>query len=232
MPSKVFALDEQLFITVTKRKTSRNLRLSIAATGEVRVSIPLWAPYQAGVAFARTRQDWIRDQVPNLRPLQDGQAVGKAHHLLLLPVAGSAKITSRIGQTIVKVGFPPNQNATDPEVQKIARKACIRALRDQSEGLLPQRLASLAEQHNFRYHSVSIKRLKGRWGSCDQNKDIVLNLFLMQLPWHLIDYVLLHELTHTEVMRHGPDFWAAMEVVLPQAKQLRKDLKTHQPVLG
>jgi predicted metal-dependent hydrolase len=71
--------------------------------------------------------------------------------------------------------------------------------------------------------------MKSRWGSCDQHRNIVLNLFLIQLPWEQIDYVLLHELTHTEVLRHGPDFWRAMERVLSDVKQLRKAVRSAQP---
>jgi predicted metal-dependent hydrolase len=53
----------------------------------------------------------------------------------------------------------------------------------------------------------------------------------MQLPWHLIDYVLLHELTHTKVMRHGAPFWEELERHAPTAKLLRKEINTHRPLL-
>ena len=53
----------------------------------------------------------------------------------------------------------------------------------------------------------------------------------MQLPWNLIDYVLLHELTHTNILRHGPDFWQALEAVLPNMAVLKKTLREYQPVL-
>jgi predicted metal-dependent hydrolase len=120
----------------------------------------------------------------------------------------------------------------DEVVQKAASTAGVRALRVQAEQLLPQRLAELARQHDFTYQSVSVRSLKSRWGSCDQKKRIVLNLYLMQLPWQLIDYVLLHELTHTVVLQHGPNFWAAMERIEPRARQLRKMMHTYHPVLG
>jgi predicted metal-dependent hydrolase len=93
-------------------------------------------------------------------------------------------------------------------------------------------LASLSEKYGFTYGRVSVRRLKGRWGSCDHQKNIVLNLFMMQLPWELIDYVLLHELTHTRILRHGPDFWRAMAEVAPNVKELRKSLKEHRPVMA
>lgn len=231
MPSKIFELDNELTIKIYKRKSSRNLRLSVAPDGEVRVSIPAWAPYRVGVEFARSRQAWIRAQARSPHLLADGQAIGKAHHVSFIAVAGVSKASSRLSGGTIVLRYPAESHPHSADVQRVASAAGVRALRLQAEQLLPQRLATLAAQHDFDYAGVSIKRLKGRWGSCDQRRQIVLNLFLMQLPWELIDYVLLHELTHTLILRHGTDFWRAMDKVLPDNKQLRKQLRAHQPVL-
>lgn len=232
MAYKQFALNEQTAVTIYKRRSSRHLRLTIAASGEVRVSIPVWTPYRVGLEFARSRQGWIEEQrrARHNALLQDGQVIGKAHRLRFQPAAVSA-VGSRVRAGEVVITHPTGQATDDPAVQAAARKAGVRALRRQAETLLPQRLRQLAEQHYFTYRSVTIKQLKGRWGSCDQHGNIVLNLYLMQLPWECIDYVLLHELTHTQVLRHGPDFWQAMERVLPEVKRLRKAVRDHQPLL-
>ena len=58
-----------------------------------------------------------------------------------------------------------------------------------------------------------------------------LNIMLMTLPNELIDYVLLHELTHTKYMNHSPDFWRALEEVCPDAKQKRRFIKRYSPYL-
>jgi predicted metal-dependent hydrolase len=231
MPSKNFILDGDLPVTVYKRRTNRNLRLSITPSGQVRVSIPAWAPYRAGLDFARSRQTWIRAQHSPLKPLAHGQAVGKAHHLQFVPKNVATKASSRVYDTSIVISHPATAEPGAAQVQHVAREASVRALRAQAEQLLPQRLASLAQTHGFTYASVSVKRLKSRWGSCDQQANIVLNLFLMQLPWNLIDYVLLHELTHTNILRHGPDFWQALEAVLPNMAVLKKAIRECQPVL-
>jgi predicted metal-dependent hydrolase len=57
-------------------------------------------------------------------------------------------------------------------------------------------------------------------------------LYLMQLPWHLIDYVLLHELTHTKVMQHGTPFWQELERHVPHAKRLRGEIREFHPILS
>ncbi len=232
MPSKNFILDGDLAVTIYKRKTSRNLRLSIAPGGKIRVSIPAWASYSAGLNFARSQQVWIRDQHNPTKLLINGQAIGKAHHLRFVRSAAATKTSSRVYDTTIAVNYPFTNEPDSLEVQMVAQEACIRALRAQAEQLLPGRLAALAKANNFAYASVRIKRLKSRWGSCDQHAHIVLNLFLMQLPWQLIDYVLLHELTHTVVLRHGPDFWQSLEAVLPDVAGLRKSIRDYQPILN
>lgn len=232
MAYKQFALDESTPVTIYKRRNSRNLRLSVASNGDIRVSIPLWAPYRTGLEFARARRAWIADQRQPQALLSDGQAVGKAHRLQLVADPAKTKLSSRIKGGAIVISYPSVLSASDLAVQDMARTAAIRALRKQAEQLLPQRLATLAQQHNFAYKSVSIKQLKGRWGSCDQQHNIVLNLYLMQLPWELIDYVLMHELNHTRILKHGPEFWGSLTDVLPDTKALRARMRDYYPVLA
>lgn len=229
MAFKTFELTDDTPVTIYKRKGSRSLRLSVSTKGEVRVSIPTWTPYAAGLAFAKSRAQWIAEQQRPSGALVHGQAIGKAHHLSLLPSAGVKHVTTRVLSTSVFIKYPAALEPTSMAVQTAAEKACIRALRVQAEQLLPQRLATLAEKHGFSYKDVVIKQLKSRWGSCDQDKHIVLNLFLMQLPWELIDYVLLHELTHTKYMHHGPDFWRQMKQLTPYATERRRSMKRYSP---
>lgn len=219
-------------VHVYKRAGVRNLRLSIRSDGSVRVTIPAWSPYITGVNFAQSRAEWIREHTsPAASSLSDGQIIGKSHRLKLVASSLASKATSRIRQTEVIVLYPATLEVTHEQVQKVATAASLRALKVQAGHLLPMRLDELSRKHDLPYKSVSIKNLKTRWGSCDQDTNIILNVYLMQLPWHLIDYVLLHELTHTKVMRHGPTFWAAMEQLNPNTQLLRREIKAYKTTL-
>jgi predicted metal-dependent hydrolase len=220
-------------VMLYKRRGNRSLRLSIGTAGEIRVSMPYWLPYKAGEQFALQKAAWIAlHRVEQAAALESGHAVGKAHHLLFTPSARASKVMTRIKDNQIEISYPDTLLHTSPEVQKAAQTAAIRALRREAEQLLPLRLRQLAEQSGFTYKSVSVKQLKSRWGSCSAHQEITLNLFLMQLPWHLIDYVLLHELTHTKVMQHGAPFWRELERHLPYAKRLRKEIGEYHPVLS
>jgi len=86
----------------------------------------------------------------------------------------------------------------------------------------------LAQQHGFTLTGVKINNSKTHWGSCTPRKSVNLSLYLMLLPWHLVDYVLLHELCHTIEMNHSEKFWMLMDKVTDnQAIRLRTELKNY-----
>ena len=121
---------------------------------------------------------------------------------------------------------PPTANFDDERLQMWLRKVVEEALRRNAKIVLPQRLAALSDKHGLPYHTVKINSSRGRWGSCSTNKNINLSCFLVLLPGHLIDYVLLHELCHTREMNHSDRFWALLNSVTGnKALALRKELK-------
>jgi predicted metal-dependent hydrolase len=56
-------------------------------------------------------------------------------------------------------------------------------------------------------NNLFVRRLEKRWGSCSENRNIILNLSLIQAPLQCIDYVLVHELCHLKYLNHGPKFY-------------------------
>lgn len=215
-----------------KRKNVRSIRLSITSQNQIRVSLPFWVPYAAAVRFVLSKRDWVKGQIIPTTLLQNLDRIGKSHHITFQPLADCVVPRARTqsgGE--IKITYPVDASPNDAKVQRVAQRAALRALKQQATSLLVPRLRELAHRHGFVHGIISIKRLKSRWGSCSSQGDIVLNSYLMQLPWHLIDYVLLHELTHTRIMTHGPRFWEEMEKFVPNLKEARKEIRKYRPVL-
>lgn len=232
MAFKQFELDDIGTVTVYKRKGARNLRLTMTSKGEVKVTIPSWSPFNAGVAFAKHKSAWIVEHRPAKKePLKTGDQVGKAHRLVFLQTLDKGQPTSHIRGTEIRIRHARTTPADHPAVQEVAERAALRALRLEAKKLLPIRTQEIAQKYGYRYTSINVKTLKSRWGSCDQHKNLIFNIYLMQLPWHLIDYVILHELAHTKVLRHGEPFWREMERFTPNAKSLRNQMREYQPIL-
>ncbi len=71
--------------------------------------------------------------------------------------------------------------------------------------------------------NVVIGDLGFRWGSCGKNGVLYFNWRLLQLAVRLVDYVILHEQMHLLHHSHSPDFWRALDRVLPDWRE-RKDM--------
>ncbi len=74
---------------------------------------------------------------------------------------------------------------------------------------------------------IRLSRAKTRWGSCNSHGVIRLNWRLIQMPIHLVDYVVAHELAHLIEMNHSPAFWYLVESIYPAYQAARKELKTY-----
>lgn len=220
-------------VLLQRRKGTKHIRVRIRYDGVVQVGMPPWMPYKTALAFVQTQQDWIRKHRGAAERSQvlltPGVAIGKAHRLVFQESAAASRVTTRLAGSEVRVTHPEGLLYKDAVVQQAAERAATRALTQQATHLLPQRLADLARQHGFTYRSVSIKRFRTRWGSCNNHKDIVLNCYLVQLPWELIDYVLLHELNHTVIMRHGEPFWSALAQFVPDLANVRVAMRAYTP---
>lgn len=100
--------------------------------------------------------------------------------------------------------------------------------RREARDKLSKRLRELAKEHNFQFNKISIRNQRTRWGSCSSKNNISLNMKLLHLPQHLIDYILLHELVHTKVKNHSKDFWNELETVVPNARTVDEQLREYQ----
>lgn len=217
-------------VTFQKRKGAKAVRIRIGHDGIIRVTLPSWSPYKVAEAFVRSKADWITSQRVDRKHhiIGPNDRIGKGHRVRFQHET-RANITSRVTKTELIIHLPSTAEITDDAVQVVTRAGAIRALKQESNLLLPQRIKTLAGQHGFSYRSLAVKRLQSRWGSCSSDKDIVLNCFLMQLPWDLIDYVLLHELVHTKVMAHGDKFWDELGKYVNDLPAKRKLIKQYQP---
>ena len=94
--------------------------------------------------------------------------------------------------------------------------------------LLPW-LTSLAEDRGLSFNRTFVKNQVSLWGSCSKKRNINLNRNLLFLPKHLVEYVLHHELTHLEHLNHSKRFWSSFTRVLPDCRELRREMRSLNP---
>jgi predicted metal-dependent hydrolase len=71
---------------------------------------------------------------------------------------------------------------------------------------------------------TDVRDLGYRWGSCGRNSVLYVNWRTIQLPVRLVDYVLVHELSHLIEPTHGPEFWKVVDRVMPDWRDRREEL--------
>lgn len=85
---------------------------------------------------------------------------------------------------------------------------------------------------NVKPKGFQIKDLKSKWGSATVSGHIHLNLHLLKTPRKMIDYVILHELTHLKIKGHRHEFWVFLESFMPDFEQRKKWLdENHVEIL-
>lgn len=119
----------------------------------------------------------------------------------------------------------PQAEPLSPEAQK----ARIEELRGRAKADLPLRIERISTALGLHYEGLTIRASRTKWGSCTSRNTISLSLFLMLLPEHLRDYVIVHELCHTVHHDHSPNFHALVDRCLGgREKELTRELKGYR----
>ena len=62
---------------------------------------------------------------------------------------------------------------------------------------------------------VQIRDMRTRWGSCTPGGTLTYNWRCALVPLRVLDYLVVHELTHLEYHRHSREFWSKIASRLP-----------------
>lgn len=91
--------------------------------------------------------------------------------------------------------------------------------------IISERIAHYKSNFNIEPKLIQVKEQKRRWGSCSYDNKLMFNWRLIRAPIEIIDYVVVHEMSHMEHKNHSQDFWNRVESVIPNYKDRDKWLK-------
>ena len=176
----------------------------------------------------RPKLEKNRKEVPQKSAVGLGYSIEVPDFKMEIVEGTGSGVVSRFNDGCMRVECPAGTDFNDVHLQKWLEKQLERGLKYSASLHLFPRLYRLSAKTGLTYTSLKITVSKGRWGSCSQTGSINLSCYLMTLPDHLIDYVLLHELCHTVEMNHGPQFWDLLNKYTGgRAQALRQELHSH-----
>lgn len=227
MASQVVQLKHIGKVTFSQNQRSKNIKLSVKPDKSVLVSFPFFVSAKEAAAFVLKNEPWILKQQEKMQARSTGIKPGteiktKLHTIKILQ--GEKNHVKQENDTII-ISVPDFD--TDESIAFVEAKITS-IYRLEAKRLLPVRIAQLAKQFNFSYSKVTIRDNRRNWGSCSSKNNISLNLQMMKLPVKLIDYILLHELVHTEIKNHGPKFWERLNQITDgKARELAREVKKY-----
>jgi len=217
-------------IVVKKRSLAKSVSLKIAPDGRIQITMPPYAPLLAAKTLIKTSRKQIRELVSQYREklsYTKNQQIGKSHNLLIQTTTKPSSV--KIVGTQILTEINEAESVESAANQQLIRSKILIALRKEAKSYLPRRLSFLAEEHGFSFARSKITHSSSRWGSCSSSGTISLNIGMMNLPFELIDYVIIHELCHTRHMNHSTKFWDEVYKFDPQYKMHRNELKKYSP---
>ena len=119
--------------------------------------------------------------------------------------------------------------ATDPNDVFSTSRKLQSWFHEKARASLEPWLVSLAGDRSLMFNTIYVKNQVSLWGSCSLKRNINLNRNLLFLPRHLVEYVLHHELTHLDHLNHSSKFWNSFTRVVPNCKEMRRELRSRNP---
>jgi hypothetical protein len=234
MAVKVVMLPGVGYVTLSRNGRSRGMKLSVRPGFKILVSFPPGVSYTEAADFALQHKDWIIGQQNKLQmnasPWKPEFPMKTKFHTVNIQPDGE-KFSVKQKKFEINIFFPSIFSSDSEQVTGYVGKVLDMIYLWEAKHYLPSRLAQLAGLHGFRYGRVSFRKNRSNWGSCSSKGNISLNIKLMKLPDHLIDFVLLHELVHTRIRNHGPEFKAMLDQLSGgRMKQLSAEIRKYSLV--
>ncbi|MGB1198941.1 MAG: M48 family metallopeptidase [Thalassotalea sp.] len=227
------------------RSKRKSIALQVLA-GKVIVRAPLLTSINYIERLLTKKLSWIEDKInrqdcdkQNLNQFVDGGKIwfnGKQHPLTVTKAVKNSIIFNENGFLITlknarhKPSKTDQSSASDITASRIKKMIEVWLKQQAQRYLIPQ-TKKLSIQMSLTPMAINIRQYKARWGSCNSLGNIQFNYLLMMAPQWVVDYVIVHELSHLAHLNHGSEFWQLVEKHYPEYQSAKHWLKSHQQQL-
>ncbi|MGM0395928.1 MAG: M48 family metallopeptidase [Bacillota bacterium] len=208
-----------------RRKNIKTLRLSVhPPNGEVRISVPNGVSDDAAIEFIKSKMQWINLQRKKLKKTTKEYIPGEKHLFLgneyqLQIQETSAKQRAQIEDGMITLLV---RNGHTREKRESLLNEWYR---EQLKEIIPGYIAKWEPIMGVKVKDFGVKNMKTRWGTCNiREQRIWLNLRLAIRDERLLEYIVVHEMTHLLERLHNHRFKMLMTRFIPNWRDLKKEL--------
>jgi predicted metal-dependent hydrolase len=228
---------EEYHVEIYRRARQRTLNLRVKSEGRLSVSCARGVSKREIFGFISEQRDFIhrclkdlaehRRRFP-LKKFESGEKFLFEGVRLELQIVWGWNERIRVSRNphVLEMVAPLTSTRED------RKKALFNYYKKMAKPVLLEGVRDLAERMDLYPRSVSIRGQTTRWGSCTSRGDLNLNWKLIAVPFHVLEYVLIHELAHLRHMNHSEKFWALVEKHCPDFKSAKRWLREYEPELN
>ena len=212
------------------KRRKKTIQLTVEG-GVARVAAPSVVPLSELREFVRQRARWILDR---LSEPQNGEPLRLVNGEELPYLGRSLRmVVRRADVDLPQVGFDnlrllvaaPRAVSVDGR-----REMVFSAISAWYRARAEEHVQASVERWRSKFGvsvmpPVLIGAQRSFWGSCSPDGTLRFSWRTMMLEPALVDYIVVHELAHLEVMNHSKAFWAVVYKVMPDALQRRRRLR-------
>ncbi|WP_409228653.1 M48 family metallopeptidase [Gudongella sp. SC589] len=212
-----------------RRKNIKTLRLSVhPPKGEVRISVPNGVSDDAAIIFIKSKMEWIRNQRARLKMSHMEEPkeyitgerhsyLGKDYMLELQTTSAKQRVLLEDGRIILFV--------REGHTREKRKKLINEWYRERLKEMVPKYIKRWEPIMGVEVKAFGIKSMKTRWGTCNiRDKRIWVNLRLATRDESLLEYIVVHEMTHILERLHNDRFKMLMTGFIPNWRELKKEL--------
>ncbi len=213
------------------RERRRSVRFSVVKDG-VNVRMPfMFTPEQEREQFKRLhewllkvnkkRENFLEKFEPKSYQTGDVLTVGERKYFLDIYIEDKKNHSARFKNGTIILNL--SQHDTETHRTKAIGQMLSRVV---ANDFLPEITRRVQEWNHIYFKknikSVQLKHNHSNWGSCSRDGNINLSTRLLFAPDDVIDYVIVHELSHLVEMNHSDRFWKVVSDVMPNYQEKEK----------
>ena len=219
-------------VLIKRKPYLRSMKLHVIPSGTVICHASQGAKDSDINAFLSSNNKWIRRQLSKLKTLSEKypnlywepniQVPFLGQFKPLKVILGSAQ-QILIHKNVIEVHLP-HLKISQTEWSKLFKQH----YRKLGVHLLQSRLEKWSGRMSLFPQKVIFKKYKAQWGSCSYDGNICLNWKLIVAHPCVIDYVIIHELSHLKYHNHSKSFWNLVGKYSSRVQECRKWLRDNQ----
>lgn len=209
----------------------KNLAIKVSPDATVDIKAPLKSSHNKIICKVKNKLKWIDKQQnffrDNYKQKEEKQYVSGETHLYL-GKQYRLKINQELNQDIkLKNGFFII-NILDKNDKENTKNGLDNWYYEHAFKIFEQRLNILHSKcfaQKIKLPKMKIRKMKKRWGSYTKNNEIILNIELIKAPLTCIDYIILHELCHSQYFSHNSAFYELLYKIMPDWQKYKNKLQ-------